>query len=267
MKKIFYVLSLVLVMSSMISCQNVTEKSDNKTIFEFEDLSYDNIYRYKELDKDDFMSGDGTHKESATLVLPLKINNIEIKELRDSLLSLANARITNDGKLEPISVGEDTEMELTSGDSKTGDPSTYETSDLSINLINSRLIVWGYSFANYMGGAHGFYGSRFLNFSIKLAKILSLDDLFVTGFEDPLNNLIRNVVKMEYEDEVYNPDEIDDIEFTRNFRLTNYGIEFIYDPYEIGPYSSGEIRVSLTLDELYTAGLIKPEIKEKVFGV
>lgn len=113
----------------------------------------------------------------------------------------------------------------------------------------------------YGGGAHGNSIVVARNIDAATGKIVSLRDLFVPGYEQGLNDLIVKALCEKYEVndlkglndktiflgiDVYAPD---------NFIIGKKGITFIYSPDEIACHAEGEIRVTISNDDM--EGLLK----------
>lgn len=228
-------------------------------VLEFKTYSYDLLAKHNDMSADDFLSGDGTHRIYGNFILPVKINTYDIAPLRNTLIEYAGVESDANGKFMPkISEG----LTIINKDPKLAKPSTEEYVDLNIVCLNSDMAIWECNAYEYMGGAHGIGVLRYINYSIQLNKILTLDDIFVAGFQAKLNKLIRQNIKDKHLEELYSDEGIDKIEYPETFRITGNGIEFVYDPYEIGPYSSGFIKVELYAWELIDAGLLKTFAKD-----
>jgi Protein of unknown function (DUF3298) len=101
----------------------------------------------------------------------------------------------------------------------------------------------------YEGAAHGMYGVSMLTFDLNNGKKISMKDLFLPNTENALNQLGE---KLFYEtngkeDWFFAPGEF---KLTDNFGLRSDGITFIYNPYEIGPYSAGAPEVFIPYTKL-----------------
>ncbi len=109
---------------------------------------------------------------------------------------------------------------------------------------------------NYGGGAHGCSVVITKNVNVKNGKIVALKDIFVPGYERDLNDIIidnlcdqfkvkslealrQNTVFLGID--VYAPD---------NFIIGKKDITFIYSPDEIASHATGEIRVTVSNDDL-----------------
>jgi len=93
----------------------------------------------------------------------------------------------------------------------------------------------------YTGGAHGMMYSRCFSYDTKAQKRIGINDVFRPGYEKNLKTAINAAARKKYR--VKNLSEVllvDEIENTGNFFLSGKGICFVYQPYEIGPFSMGE---------------------------
>ncbi len=108
----------------------------------------------------------------------------------------------------------------------------------------------------FEGGAHPIRQQLVMNFDAKTGKQIQLDDLFVQGYQYPLNDLLmeelKNVTKCKSLEELHEQDYLltMDIYAPQNFILGDDEITFIYNPYEIAPYSKGNIELKLSYSRL-----------------
>ena len=119
-----------------------------------------------------------------------------------------------------------------------------------ISMNRNGLLVYRSDNYAYSGGAHGMGISRFLVFDTGKKKQLSLEELFVEGFEAELVLLLEKEYRSRYflgEDESLTDAGLFDehIYPSPNFFLTSNSIGFFYNPYELAPYSMGSISISL----------------------
>ena len=107
------------------------------------------------------------------------------------------------------------------------------------------LIVLANHYYEYTGGAHGMHYTQLLPFSVYPPRRLTFEDLFREGAEAPLRDLLTREAMRD-------PDRVfgDSIPVTRNVAPLADGVRFLYDPYAIGPYASGEIALDLPYSEL-----------------
>ena len=98
------------------------------------------------------------------------------------------------------------------------------------------------SYYSYRGGAHGIQTVSQLVFDQKTGDLLTENQLFREGFTEPVSELMRRAVKAEFEAE--DPEllqlvEMDFIVPNGNFSVGDNGIQWIFQPYEVGPYALG----------------------------
>ena len=104
----------------------------------------------------------------------------------------------------------------------------------------------------YLGGAHGSYVEMFYNFDKKSGKLFNIRDI-VPAEKEML--VLKAMEEQLCEDwEVKNKEELQeqtgitmlgDLYLTNNFLLKNDSITFLFNQYEIAPYSAGLISVTL----------------------
>lgn len=116
---------------------------------------------------------------------------------------------------------------------------------------------------SYMGGAHPNSYAEFFNISKETGDTVSLKDVFVKGFEAPLNKMIdakyRELRGLKPGDNLQEKGDLfeNKIEFNYNFTVEkDGGVTFFYNTYEIAPYVAGPIDITLTKQEL--APIIDP---------
>lgn len=117
------------------------------------------------------------------------------------------------------------------------------------------LLVYTITRVNYTGGAHGMYATEHHNYSIAGGYELSLPDLFDEKQQEALLTSIRQKL---YERLNVTGDEglaahgyfPEMIRLSENFEVTEAGINFHYDPYQIAAYAVGDVDVSIPSEEL-----------------
>ncbi|OPZ03000.1 MAG: hypothetical protein BWZ11_00452 [Bacteroidetes bacterium ADurb.BinA395] len=113
--------------------------------------------------------------------------------------------------------------------------------------------IFSYGIKRYvfMGGAHGLSTQTFLNFDLKTGKTLTEKDLFIPDYKEKLTTLIRerlieeNDEISEYRDLNQTDYWVDSIQPNGNFYISDEGINYLFNPYEIGPYYLGETEVRI----------------------
>jgi hypothetical protein len=109
----------------------------------------------------------------------------------------------------------------------------------------------------FTGGAHGMTVTSYLVFDTLTGKQFTLDDLFVPGFEVRLDHLIGQRYRQIHGLKPYEPLNGDKgglfedrIAHNDNFAVTGSGVRFLFNQYDIAPYSAGQIEIGLPFDDL-----------------
>lgn len=109
---------------------------------------------------------------------------------------------------------------------------------------------------SYEGGPHGLETCILLNFDHKSGKEIKLQDFFVENYEEPLTNLLLQALGRQISattiDEINEKGYFNIAELypTENFLLAPDSIIFVYNSYEIAPYSMGRTRIALGYDQI-----------------
>ncbi len=126
-------------------------------------------------------------------------------------------------------------------------------------LSDKFLFSYGISRYVYMGGAHGLSTRNFYNFDLKTGKLLTEADIFTENYDEALKDLIKTrIVEQSVEDSTMIPISnledtdywVDAIKPNGNFYITESSINYVFNPYEIAPYSLGETEVILPFERL-----------------
>lgn len=110
---------------------------------------------------------------------------------------------------------------------------------------DSSLITIAVSGYSYAGGAHGNSGSFFVNWDTKANRQVALKDLLNAGYPEKLNQVAEHIFRQneQLSDTASLANsyffEKDRFHLNDNFVITLEGLKFIYNQYEIKPYSSG----------------------------
>ncbi|MCF0197332.1 MAG: DUF3298 domain-containing protein, partial [Bacteroidaceae bacterium] len=110
----------------------------------------------------------------------------------------------------------------------------------------------------YRGGAHGSYGFFYRNINLRDGHAMTRDDVFKDGCDEDVVQLMlkrlmidNSCATMEELQEQTGIATLGDPTITdNNFVLLDDGIEFVFNIYEIAPYSSGVTVVKLTYEQL-----------------
>lgn len=131
----------------------------------------------------------------------------------------------------------------------------YQPITLSSDLVSLYFIVSDY----YAGAAHPNARSFSINYSLAEQKVLDLNSLFKVGEEEYLGK-ISELAKVGLEEEFANRDMEASLMFEEgiaptaenfdNFNLTDSGIMFNFDQYQVAAYAAGSFNVFITYEEL-----------------
>ncbi|MDD4777814.1 MAG: DUF3298 domain-containing protein [Fermentimonas sp.] len=132
----------------------------------------------------------------------------------------------------------------------------YMNTNNKILFQNDSLLSYAVEYSDYEGGAHGSYRITYTNINLNDLVTLSEEDLFVPGYYNELTEKILQSLMKDYNAEV--PDSllmrgfftVEDIVPNDNFWLSEEGINYSYNQYEIAPYSMGVINVTVPYSEL-----------------
>ena len=113
------------------------------------------------------------------------------------------------------------------------------------------LQTYNASYNEYTGGAHGMYGFGYDVYDMKTGQIITESDLFAEGYEEGVSELLA-IALDDYLTEI---EESDDMIFSLpepngNFGVSEEGVTWTYNPYEIAPYAMGVIDLTVSWADL-----------------
>lgn len=116
---------------------------------------------------------------------------------------------------------------------------------------------YGISYYCYRGGAHGIQTETQLVFDAKTGRQITEADLFVSGYEAPVAALMREEVRsaLEVDPALLEVVQMDNVVPNGNFAVSAEGVEWLFQPYEVGPYVLGNFSVPVSWE------LLKPYLK------
>lgn len=143
--------------------------------------------------------------------------------------------------------------------------SEQENSFMVLSESKSVITLAFYSF-DFSGGAHGNYSTELFSFDKRINKRLQLSDVLTPAGVAALPALLSKAARAQFNVPANQTLEQaglfkNNIPVTRNFWVDNAGLGFWYQPYEIGPYSFGEIPLFIPLAEL--TAYIQPAFLKK----
>lgn len=122
---------------------------------------------------------------------------------------------------------------------------------------------------NYTGGAHGTYGVLFTNYDLKEMREIALNEIIAEGKMDSLTQLAETVF-LENEEKARGEEtpissfffENNTFVLNDNFLLKKDSLLFLYNIYEIKPYSDGITELAIPYTQI--EGLLTPKAKELI---
>lgn len=126
----------------------------------------------------------------------------------------------------------------------------------AIHRFTDSLLVYEIRRETYTGGAHGLATADYLNIALADVRLLRLDDVIRPDCRQAVTDLLwKHLARQE---KVSSREELEamgygfgnGIEPSETFILEADRLTFVYNPYDIAPYSMGRILISIPLDEL-----------------
>ena len=128
---------------------------------------------------------------------------------------------------------------------------------------DANILSYSVEHSDYTGGAHG--SLNVLYFTINLTELTTIteEDIFKPNFH---NELTAKIIKALMKDKGVNTAEellnegffdINEIAPNNNFWINDKGVHYIYNQYEIAPYSMGPIEVTIPYEDIKS--IIIPE--------
>lgn len=216
---------------------------------EFECISDSYTYRLVGSAKDFDRDSDIRCFDSASVVMPARVLDRDISELRDSILSAAFDTVAPAGeamksyfeknaaemgyKVEAVAERPDEEARA-EGLLLVDGMVTYLSADWLTYCVSTAV--------NTPGAAHGLTTNRYFNYAIVPGKLVTLSTIFTPEGLKALPEIIAR--QAERLRPMLGPTTIDALPSQGNFLITPEGtIMFAYQPYEVASYAQGEIRV------------------------
>jgi hypothetical protein len=109
------------------------------------------------------------------------------------------------------------------------------------------------TYYSFRGGAHGIQTLSQIVFDAKTGAVLGEGDFFSEGYQEPVAQLLRQAVRetMTAEaPELLELVQMDAIGPNGNFSVGKDGMEWVFQPYEAGPYALGIISATLDWESL-----------------
>ena len=128
---------------------------------------------------------------------------------------------------------------------------------VEVEVLTDSLLSLSVAEEYFTGGAHGGYGTYYINLRPGSGEVFSLNDYFKPGYEEPLRNAAEKVFRKvrelsdtaSFDDALFEfPDN--NFQFNDNYGFTKDGIVFFFNSYEIAPYAAGPTEVLVPYGEV-----------------
>lgn len=136
-------------------------------------------------------------------------------------------------------------------------------------LSDKKIYVYGIERYVFMGGVHGYQSRNYYNYDLKTGKQITEKDLFVDKYEKNLTQIIKDrlLEQAKEEKEPKNSEPVltfedtdfwtDSIKPNGNFYISDLGVNYVFNPYEIAPFYMGQTEVNIPFSRLNK--LLKPD--------
>lgn len=134
----------------------------------------------------------------------------------------------------------------------------------SLVYASDVLLTFLFEESGYTGGAHPYSGARYFVLDAESGEILHLADLLNTGYETPLNiegekafRAARGLTEASSLDEAGFIFDNNVFALNNNFGVTQNGLVFYFNSYEIAPYAMGPTQIKIPYEDFQS--LIRPD--------
>ena len=127
----------------------------------------------------------------------------------------------------------------------------FESLDLNMSHTVGNLIFFKESGESYYGGAHGSFGTSYYAFDAAQNKPIRLSDI-VTD-ESKVRKMLPSYDHRNKDVKMWDNVDVQDIQ---NFYIKDGKMVFVFQPYQIGPYSEGIVEVPIPLKDLRAKKLL-----------
>jgi hypothetical protein len=142
---------------------------------------------------------------------------------------------------------------------KKGNETTIQTwfKDIDIKVLPqwNNYLGFAYSFVEYVGGAHMNSGLTYKNYNAQTLKLQTTDSLVKPGAKPELTKIGEQIFRKN--EKLSATQNLDNYFFDKgifvlpeNFKLSQKGITFLYNSYEIKPYSSGRTELFIPFEDI-----------------
>ncbi|RKD13672.1 hypothetical protein BCY91_08845 [Pelobium manganitolerans] len=132
---------------------------------------------------------------------------------------------------------------------------------ITVKFQDTNLIVFASESYVYTGGAHGMPSLLYSNFDLKNEKDIKLEDILIKDYKKPLTRVAESIFRKN--EGLSQTDSLENYFFENkvfylndNFAVTQKGLLFTYNVYEIKSYAEGMTDLFIPYQKI--KGLVKP---------
>lgn len=140
---------------------------------------------------------------------------------------------------------------------KDSEQSWYSQTNVSVPFQTNNVVCLSVEMDDYTGGAHGMYSTIYSNYYKPKNEILTLQKLFTDSNLTKLLSLAETDFRTASElpmnmdlDEAGYWFKDNKFHLNDNLMITNDGVTWLFNPYEVASYAQGTIELSVSKDEL-----------------
>ena len=135
--------------------------------------------------------------------------------------------------------------------------SWYSQTNITVPFQSNTLVCLSIETDDYTGGAHGIYSAFFTNYDKEAKQFISLKKLVSDSALKQLTRIAEKQFRVA--NEILPDANLEELGYlfnegkfylTDNFTITDEGMTWLYNPYEIAPYAQGTIEVAISKQDL-----------------
>lgn len=122
----------------------------------------------------------------------------------------------------------------------------------AVEYMNQEFLSYKMVQYRFAGGAHGLETTTFITFDLANGTQVTQSDIFISGFEEPVREILVKKLQKKFLERGSDMNNLwkDQISPNDNFSLSEDGVKYWFNPYEIAPYCENSTCVTLTYEEL-----------------
>lgn len=207
--------------------------------------------------------GDSVYALSTySIIWPEKIGTNDISALHDSIMAMAFNQYGSNGLCDAAEKWASYNMSNADSDTvfasvsvplseaMAADRQNFASSVGTVSSLRPDMLVLDITNSYYYyGAAHGMYMRYYINYSIAVNQVLTAENMFLPEAHDEVLHAVNNAARMEFDGQLY----VDSIPDYSTIRISDNDIYFVYQPYEVAPYSRGVVEIPVGIYELVDA--------------